>query len=195
MRISFHGKAFLVGACMMAGFAAWGQAPSPASKTSTTEVAVTYNATLGNVVSGNEFWMQGGSVQLQGNFYRQWSIVADIAAMHSTKMNGTGVGLDLVTATFGPRYTWRPAHRRFEVFGHALAGEAWGMNSVFPGSAEAQSTASSLAVRVGGGLNLPINRRFAIRAFEADWLRTQMPNANSNIQNNAKLGAGLVARF
>jgi len=180
---------------MMAGLAAWGQASNPTNKKSTTEVSITYDGTLANIVSGNEFWMQGGSVQLQANFYRQWSVVADVAGLHSAQMNSVGVGLDLVTATFGPRYTWRPAHRRLDVFGHALAGEAWGMNSIFPGDAGAHSTASSLAVRIGGGLNLPINRRLAIRAFEADWLRTQMPNANSNIQNNVMLGTGIVARF
>jgi hypothetical protein len=179
----------------MAGLTAWGQAPSPANTISTTEVAVTYNGTLANIVAGSEFWMQGGSVQVQTRFHRQWSVVADVAGMHAAQMNSSGVGLDMVTVTFGPRYTWRPASRRFDVFCHALLGEAWGMNSVFPGPAGSQSAANSLAVRAGGGLNLPINRRLAIRAFEADWLRTQMPNAHRNIQNNATLGTGIVARF
>ena len=39
---------------------------------------------------------------------------------------------------------------------------------------------------------LPLN---ALRAFEADWLRTQMPNATTNVQNNLRLGAGLIYRF
>jgi hypothetical protein len=30
---------------------------------------------------------------------------------------------------------------------------------------------------------------------EADWLRTQMPNSSDNVQNNLRLGAGLVWHF
>jgi hypothetical protein len=41
----------------------------------------------------------------------------------------------------------------------------------------------------------PRYRRFAMRVFEADWQRTQLPNSTTGAQNNLHLGAGLILRF
>jgi hypothetical protein len=151
---------------------------------------------MANVVGGNGFWMQGGSVQIHGQFWHGLGVVADVAGLHTASTNGSsGVGLDLVTATFGPRYTWSPSNRRYAVFGQALIGEANGMNSVFPEPAGASDSGNSLALYIGGGVNLPLKHHLALRAFEADWLRTQMPNATTKVQNSLRLGAGLMYRF
>lgn len=158
-------------------------------------VALTYNATLSNLVTSSRFWMQGAGAQIEGRFYGGWGAVADISGMHIANMNSTGAGLDMVTATFGPRYTWSPAHARYQIFGQALAGVANGFNSVFPGPLTAETTANSLAVKAGGGINLQLKPRYALRLFEADYLRTQMPNSTNNGQNNFQLGAGVVMRL
>jgi hypothetical protein len=42
----------------------------------------------------------GGSIQLHRQFWRGLGIVADIFGLHSSNASGSGVGLDLVTATF-----------------------------------------------------------------------------------------------
>jgi len=34
-----------------------------------------------------------------------------------------------------------------------------------------------------------------MRLFEADWLRTELPNTGSNVQNNLQIGAGIVIRI
>jgi hypothetical protein len=117
--------------------------------------------------------------------------------LHAGNTGGSsgGVGLDLVTTTFGPRYTWSPTHRRYSIFGQALVGEANGMNRLFPNSTGATDTANSLALYVGGGVNYSLKHRLALRAFEAEWLRTQMPNATNNVQKNLRLGAGLIYNF
>jgi len=196
MRISIRGKVLLAGACMMAGLGAWGQTPSLAKPASSSiDVAVTYDTVRGSTVPGSSFWMQGGSVQFHGQFWRGLGVVADVAGVHTANMHNTGVGLDLITATFGPRYTWQPKQKRMQFFGQALGGVANGLNSVFPGAAGAQDSANSLALQVGGGMNVPVSRRVAVRAFEADWLRTQLPNATGSVQNNLRLGAGLVFKF
>jgi len=159
-------------------------------------LAVVYNPLIANVVSGNSFWMQGGSVQVHAQFWHGLGVVADVSGLHTASAGGSsGVGLDMVTATFGPRYTWSPAHRRYAVFGQALVGEANGMNSVFPNPGGANESANSLALYVGGGVNLRLKDHLALRALEADWLRTQMPNATTNVQNNLRVGAGLIYRF
>jgi hypothetical protein len=59
----------------------------------------------------------------------------------------------------------------------------------------ANDSADSLALYAGGGVNLRLKNRFALRAIEANWLRTQMPNATTNVQNNLRLGAGLIYTF
>ncbi len=164
-------------------------------RTPSLELAFTCTATTSEPVNGSRFWMQGGSAQIHGQFYRGLGVVADIAGAHVADIDSTGVGLDLVTATFGPRYTWSPVHRRYSIYGQGLVGEAWGMNSVFPNPGGAVTTADSLAFKAGGGLNISLARRLALRAFEADYLRTQLPNSTSNVQNNFTLAGGIVLRL
>jgi hypothetical protein len=69
------------------------------------------------------------------------------------------------------------------------------MNSVFPGSSATSSSANGLALLVGGGINVPMQHRLTMRAVQVDWERTQLPNATTNVQNNLRLGAGLMCRF
>jgi hypothetical protein len=200
MDISFRRKVQLVGACLLAGAAARGQqAQSEVARiVDALDVAVVYNPLVANVVDGNRFSMQGGSVQVHGQFWRGLGVVAEVSELHAAHMSGSGAGLDMLTAAFGPRYAWSPEHRRYTLFGQVLAGEANGMNSVFPASSGLVDNAHSLALYVGGGVNLNLshlNRHFTLRAFEADWLRTQMPNAATGVQNNLRLGAGLVFQF
>jgi len=59
----------------------------------------------------------------------------------------------------------------------------------------ANDSADSLALYAGGGVNVHLKNRLALRAIEANWLRTQMPNATTNVQNNLRLGAGLIYTF
>lgn len=68
-------------------------------------------------------------------------------------------------------------------------------NSVFPAPSVAIDSSNSLALKMGGGMNIALSPHIALRAFQANWLRTQLPNASTNVQNNLNLGAGLVLRF
>jgi hypothetical protein len=159
------------------------------------EVAINYDASRAVVISGPSFWLQGGNVQVHGQFWHGVGVVADVAGLHTASVHNAGVGLDLVTATFGPRYTWAPRAGRYSLFGQALAGQANGFNSIFPGLTQSFSSANSLAVQLGGGVNLQYKRRIGFRAFEADWLRTQLPNSTTSVQNNLRVGAGVVFLF
>ena len=79
------------------------------------EVGVSWDTTLGEQVGGSRFWMQGGSAEVHGQFYRGLGVVGDITGMHTGGVNSSSAGLDLVTATFGPRYTVSLRHRRYGV--------------------------------------------------------------------------------
>ncbi len=186
----------LAGACTMASCMAWGQRIGPEEQPPARfEVALTYNSLLANVTTGNEFWMQGGSIQAQARLWHGLGLAADVAGLYRANMNNTGTGLDLITAAFGPRYTWSATHHRFAFFGHVLAGEAHGMNSIFPSASGFHSSGNSLALQIGGGMNLPLSHHFAVRAIDANWLRTQLPNATTGVQNSLRLGAGIAYGF
>ena len=192
----------MAGAIMTATTVSSAQAPSStiqtsasASNTNALELSVGYESTFSDLITGSHFWMQGGSAQIHGRFYGGWGAVADIAGAHIASINSTGIGLDLVTATFGPRYTWSPAHARYSVFAQGLAGEAFGVNGLFPGRGNASTTANSIAIKTGGGVNFTLGLHVALRIFEADYLRTQLPNSTNSAQNNLHLGAGIVLRM
>jgi hypothetical protein len=164
------------------------------------DLAVTYTVQHSNLVSNPTFWQQGGSVELSTQTYRGFGIAANIAGTNVGNAANSSVGLSMVTATFGPRYTWyRPTgagrKRSLAIFGQGLIGEAHGSNSYFPTAAGSLTDYNSFALQVGGGVDIGLSRHFAVRAFQADWLRTQFPNSTTNIQNTFRIGAGIVLRF
>jgi hypothetical protein len=70
----------------------------------------------------------------------------------------------------GPELSFRAPNRRFRVFAHALAGGATSPCAQFSATG-CQRTASS-ADAYGGGLDIPVHRRLAIRT-QVDALRTR----------------------
>lgn len=156
------------------------------------EITVMYQAMRANPVNGSGVWLQGGSIQLGAQFWRGLGEVAEIAGEHKANVNSNGVGLDLLTATFGPRYTWAYSHSRMSFYGQALVGEAFGMNGIFPGVSGAAANAYGLAFVLGGGVVYSLEHHLALRLIQADWLRTQLPNATTDVQNNLRLGVGLT---
>jgi hypothetical protein len=167
------------------------------------DLAVTYDALHTDHITGQNFWMQGGAVELGARAYRGLGIAARVEGLHAGTNSTTGEPLSLVTAVFGPRYTMETRSHRYAIFGEGLAGISNGFHSLFSegsgpvGSVNAGTTSSSnaLAVDVGGGLDVRLNHRFAVRAFRASYLRTQFPNTTTNVQNSLSLSAGVVMRF
>jgi hypothetical protein len=144
--------------------------------------------------TSENFWMQGGSIELGANVVRGWGIAANVTGAHAGSIGTSSLPLSLVTTTFGPRYRWH-ADRRLSLYGEGLIGEANGFRSIFPTNTGSQPDANSLATQVGGGIDYSFSGRFAIRVFDAAWSRTQLPNSTDNVQNNLLLDAGVVLRF
>jgi hypothetical protein len=180
-----------------------GQSAPNAGQSAPIDLAVTYDALHTNHLTAQNFWMQGGAVELGARLYRGLGVAARVEGLHAGANSANGEPLSLVTAVFGPRYTVQMCSQRYAIFGEALAGESNGFHSLFSegsgpvGSVNAGTTSSAnaLAVDVGGGLDVRLNHRFAIRAIRASYLRTQLPNSTTNIQNSLSLSAGLVLRF
>jgi len=188
-------RIWLIGGALLVSCAAQGQQNmQPAGRL---DFAVTYNAAYAGAASDNNpFWLNGGSAELAGQLYRGLGVVANVTGLHAGN-TGAGVPLNLLTTTFGPRYTWTPAHRSasartVSIFGEGLVGEAHGFDSLFPGASGANASALSLAVQVGGGVDIGLSKHLSLRAVQASWLRTQLPNTTTNVQNDLLLGAGIV---
>jgi hypothetical protein len=159
------------------------------------DLAVTYIAERSLKANTNEnFWMQGGSIQIGANVWHGWGVAADVTGTHAGSIGSSGVPISLVTTTFGPRYRWH-ADRTLSLYGQGLIGEANGFRSVFPAQAGAQSGSNSFALQTGGGIDYKLSDRVALRVLDAAWLRTQLPNSTDNGQNNLRLGAGVVICF
>lgn len=195
MKISIVFLIGVLGAFCLQALSTQEMAAQAVSVPSTLDVAVTYDLQPTAATTSNSFLMQGGSVQAQGRFWRGLGVVADVAGAHSANMHNSGVGLDLVTAAFGPRYTQRLRRKKIDVYGQFLVGEVWGMNSVFPSSSGARSDANNLAWLAGGGVNHPVNRHVSWRVLEANWLYTHLPNATGQSEHSIRLGTGLIIRI
>jgi hypothetical protein len=178
------------------------QAPATTSMSGHKEVdlAVTYAVQHSNLVSTPTFWQQGGGVELSAQAYHGFGVAANITGTNVSSAANSSVGLTMVTATFGPRYTWNrfvgaARKRSLAIFDQGLIGEAHGWNSYFPSLAGEQTAYNSFALQVGGGVDIGLSRHLAVRAIQADWLRTEFPNSTTNVQNSFRLAAGLVLRF
>ena len=159
------------------------------------DLAVTYTAEHSlKANTSQNFWMQGASVELGAIVLHGLGIAASVSGTHAGSIGTSGVPLSLVTVTFGPRYRWHADHR-ISIYGEGLIGEANGFRSLFPSTAGQQTEANSFASQVGGGIDYRLSNRFAIRALDAAWSRTQLPNSTDNVQNTLRLGAGVVVRF
>ena len=166
-------------------------------KESAIDVAITYQALRSDYVSGGSFFLQGGTAEVRARLAGQLAVVASVTGEHAGS-SAVGVApVSFVSTVFGPRYTFAP-RRRESLFLEAMVGEINAFQCSFPAATNPstrQTTASSIAVLTGGGIDFKLSHHFLIRAIQADWLHTQLPNGGGNMQNNLRLGSGIVVRF
>lgn len=139
------------------------------------------------------FDMNGGflSASLRLNYWL--SAAAEVTGGHANDIGPLHQNLTLTTYTAGPRISFRMA--RVVPFVQALFGGAYGTDSYFPSATGPTDSAAGFALSTGGGLDVPVNHRLDIRAIEAQYLRTSLPNGSNGYENQLMLGAGLVFRF
>ena len=202
MRISSRGKVLLVGACLLAGATSWAQQSQKpvAPDTVSTDLAVTFAVERAQAVSSQgSFWFKGGGADAAITFKSGMGIAASLTGDHASNIT-PGVDANKITYLAGPRYTWTAwqghvtaaDNRRLQVFGQALFGGTHSFNSYYPALPAATSSANSLAIQAGGGLNLYFTRNFGLRLLEADYVRTVLPNGAANIQSDMRLSVGLA---
>jgi hypothetical protein len=174
----------------------WASAQSIYKQQTSVDLAINYEAARAAIVPGTAFWLHGGDAQVGITRWGGLGLAADFGGGHNAKISSSGVALDLVTITGGPQYRKTVEsgadYYNVTIFGHFLAGEAHASNGVFAGSTAASTSATSFALKAGGGIDLDISPRLSLRIVQADWLRTQFPNGANDVQNHIQLGAGVV---
>jgi len=165
-------------------------------------VAIRYSAQLSNSPPGTCgcFALQGVAadsywklVKVSGSHGMGLGLAADFGVEHTRSVGSADYGLILTTLSAGPRLTL-PVHK-LHSFTQVLIGLAHGSNSAFPEGNSLVSSASSLAFDAGGGADYALTRQVALRLLQVDYLRTALPNATGNWQNNLRLGAGITLHF
>ncbi len=168
--------------------------PAAADTTSRLDLSVNYVADIANARPGvcGCFALQGGGTEEAYYFRPQAAAVVDVSVTHTSQVSGTTSGLGLATFLVGPRYAFRN-RSRYVPYAQAEVGAVVGFDGLFP--RQSSTTAKSVAVSLGGGLEMKYSQRLSIRLIEVDYLNTRLPNNVTNTQNNLKLAAGLVLHF
>jgi outer membrane immunogenic protein len=160
------------------------------------ELTLSYSALHANGPPGgcSCFWMQGGTAEFNVELLRRWSAVGEVSVHHAANVNSAQEGLGLATYLFGLRYS--PASRsRLVPFAQAVVGGVHGFDAYFPNPNGSRVTPDALAAAFGGGINFSLSSHFALRAVQADYVLTNLPNDAGNWQNSLRLGAGIVFRI
>lgn len=160
-------------------------------------LSVNYTAMIGNAPPGQCgcFLLNGGSSEELFHVWKNIAAVAQVAGSRADKIPQSQQGLSMITYMAGPRYSFRTT-RRLTVYGQFLIGGVHGFDSYFPKN-DMQSTgaANSLAFAPGGGLEIGIKKGLSVRAVEAEFLVTHLPNDLNEHQHNLRISSGVIFRF
>ena len=189
---------FVAAACTLIGVTL------PATAQQRSDLGFTYTQERTKFVgSGTNpyFMVRGATVDLGFELGKNLGLAVNGTGTSAVNLRG---GLDVEQASFaaGPRYTWNWGHitptattRKGSVFVEGLAGYTIAISGAYPVNGTIMDHASSLTYLGGGGVNLHIYDRFDLRLLQADYVRTQLPNGGTNVQNTLRLGAGINFHF
>ena len=180
----------------------------------------------------NAFSANGGQGSFQYNFTHWLGFVAELGGVHNASLTVAGSQTlhpdqTAFTYLFGPRFTINKGgvvEPFFEFFGGGVHNSrSFNLNnSLFPnntppgipgvtvtnlgnGQSKFASTQNAAAMALGGGIDIRVNHRLAIRPIELDYVPTNFSRFNipglpgsvntANWQNNLRYSAGLDFRF
>lgn len=161
------------------------------------EIAASFDYVRSNAPVGGCgcFGIYGGSATFAFPLHdTPLALVADAASGVSTSIGPGGYSLILSRFTAGLRYTPYLTASRLRPFAQVTGGVAHASQSLVA-SATASNAPAALALDLGGGVDLDLNRRFSVRLAQVSYLLTTFDNGSNNLQNNLRLGAGFVVRF
>jgi hypothetical protein len=145
--------------------------------------------------------LNGWNASVAGNITSWFGVEGDFAGHYGTLKDQFGFiiqGIQINQYTFmgGPKLSLRGG--RVAPFVHALIGGARAGTDEFG----LKSSGFALAAAVGGGIDIGLNKSFAVRAVQADYLMTRFKSfpefRNFSVderQNNFRFSTGIVVRF
>jgi opacity protein-like surface antigen len=144
--------------------------------------------------------LHGWNASVAGNVNRWLGLTADFSGHY---VSDTIEGIDLDASQhnflFGPRVSFR--REMITPFAHALFGASRLEASAEVDDAEVSFDDTAFSMALGGGVDVNLSDRIAIRAIQIDWLHTRFDPAEfanpggDNTQNNARLSFGVVFKF
>jgi len=196
MRFMMLATGLLLGMAMMAAGQTASQKTVPAG-----DAALTYQWVHSNTQPGDCgcLGLNGGGLSGSWNVSSHVAAVAEVSGGVATNGPGTGNTLTLVSYMIGGRYTlpqlaWpHGVHglKPLQPFAQVLVGVAHAGGGI----AGAGDSNTEFAARVGGGLDLPISKHFAVRVAQVDYYPTLFKNMSNDHQNNLLVAGGVVYRW
>jgi len=159
------------------------------------DVSLGYNYIKANAPPGGCecFGLNGGYASGSYRLLPWLSVAGEFTGSHAKDISLLGQDLTLLTFAAGPRVAFPRKH--IVPYVQALFGVAHGSDSYFPTSTGYTTSSSVFDVTAGGGVDINLDRRFAVRIIEAQYMHTSFANGSNNEQNNLMLGAGIVFKF
>jgi outer membrane immunogenic protein len=157
------------------------------------DAAVTYHWVRTNAQPGacGCFDLNGGGISGSWNIRPRLAAVAEIGVEHTS--NGpSGNSLTLTSYLAGARYLLPQPRLGGDHAPQPFAQLLLGGGHAGGGIAGAGDASNAFVSRVGGGIDLPVRSRFAVRIIQVDYYLTQFANSTNNHQNNLLLGGGVV---
>ncbi|HET6929295.1 MAG TPA: outer membrane beta-barrel protein [Candidatus Acidoferrum sp.] len=167
-------------------------AVASAQSLSSMEVGANYNYVRTNAPPGGCgcFSMNGGGAWISYDPFAPVSIVGELSVQHASNISGSGADLTLTSYQAGFRYRF-PQVRRIVPFAQVLLGGSHASGNY----ASDGGFSNAFAATMGGGIDVQLTNRVAVRAFQADYYFTHFSNGVNDHQNNLRISMGLVFKL
>ena len=130
----------------------------------------------------------GWNAAVMGNVTTRFGIVADFSGHYGSELDGAIlIKKDGHSFLFGPRFSFRG--KRLTPFVYALFGATRFHESATISGQHLSDSDTGFSSALGGGLDVKVNDRVAIRAFQIDYFR---PNFFGEAHNRGRLAFGVV---
>lgn len=130
----------------------------------------------------------GWNASVTGNVTKRFGIMADFSGQYGSELAGSIlISQNAHSALFGPRLSFRG--KRLTPFVYALAGATRFEESATISGQKLSQSDTGFSSALGVGLDVKVNDRVAIRAFQIDYFR---PNFFGEAHNRGRLAFGVV---
>lgn len=130
----------------------------------------------------------GWNASVAANLNKTLGIAADFSGAYKTVF---GVSVKTYSYTFGPVISFNH-EGKVNPFAHALFGGNH-VGAYLAGFNGVSASTNGFTMMYGGGADVKVSRRFAIRVAQADWVYYRISGNNSS--RNLRISTGIVARF